>query len=150
MSDVQDKVGAWLIKFFEADDSLDISKLEKYIDSDVIQTVGNGAVSKGKEQVIKGFQSSFATLDILKHDIEFWDVAGNRVWTRLNVTHVLKADPEKQRRVVRAHAVFTIEEDPTTEYRIREMYICVDLSPVTQRFAELGVDLEALGMMSKT
>ncbi|KAF4547958.1 Hypothetical protein D9617_33g038220 [Elsinoe fawcettii] len=78
----------------------------------------------------------------MKHDVDFFDVTGKRVWTRMTVTQVLKDDPEKQRLVVRAHPVFTLEEDAETMFKIREAFICAESSVVKERVAQLRADAE--------
>lgn len=137
----QDALKEWLLAFHESTARLDAkSTVEEFFAKDVELCYANNPPVNGKKDAEGFFDTAFKALDLMHHDIEYFDfVAPNKLYQAATIKYVIKGDdPEKDMITIPAMMVASlVEEDSKLKIGRNEIYL--DASAVFGRMIEKGL-----------
>ncbi|KAI4866640.1 hypothetical protein F4820DRAFT_416234 [Hypoxylon rubiginosum] len=100
----QSEVQAWLQRFHNVNDSLDISGLASIYTKDAKVQFGNMPLMEGLDALRNVLSTTWARLEMMHHEIESFDLVDNKIYQPCHVTWRVKNDPEKENITVPAFA----------------------------------------------
>lgn len=131
---------AWLLSFHEATATLDTQQVgDKFFTDDAVCQYANNPEASGKENVLAFFNAAFNGLDLMTHDIVYFDfVAPNKLYQAATIRYLVKGDnPDRDMFTVPAMMTAWLEEqDGRLKIRRNEIYL--DASALFARMHEKG------------
>lgn len=131
----------WLLSFHESTARLDAqSTIEEFFAEEVELYYANNPPAKGKKTAEGFFDAAFKALDLMHHDIEYFDfVAPNRLYQVATIKYVVKGDdPDRNMFTIPAMmSVILVEEDSKLKMKRNEIYL--DATAVFGRMHEKGL-----------
>ncbi|KAI1079701.1 hypothetical protein F5B20DRAFT_581160 [Whalleya microplaca] len=99
------EVREWLTRFHAVNDSLDATRLPDIYAKEAKVQFGNQPVIIGRDALHNHFESHWANLETMHHEIRDFDMVDNKIYQPCHITWVVKNDPEKEKIIIPAIAV---------------------------------------------
>jgi hypothetical protein len=126
-----EKSTAWARAYYAACDSFDVrSWITKFYDSNSGGQFGNLPPVKGQEACITLFESIFNPFSSMKHTIKHIDVIPERLYLDIEVTVLIKNDPERKPIAV---DILVVLEKKVDKDKATGFHIYIDPSPIFER-----------------
>ncbi|KAM0207033.1 hypothetical protein ACHAPA_009509 [Fusarium lateritium] len=134
------KIESWLLAFHESSKTLDADQwVDDFFTKDVTLQFANNPVISG-DDLRPMFKNVFANLDMMTHDIEYFDYVPPRIFQAATVRYLVKGDnPEKDVIQIPGFSSLSVKEDNDGKLRCHHAEIFLDASPVFQRIAAKAV-----------
>ncbi|KAJ5263314.1 hypothetical protein N7478_010919 [Penicillium angulare] len=127
----------WLEGFHQASASLDADKwLDEFMTDDIELQYSNEPVIKGSA-VREMFKSTFGLLDMMIHEIEYFDYVAPRIYQAATIRYLVKGDnPKTDEITIPGFAVFFVREDDDERVKCYRAETFLNPTQVFQRIAE--------------
>ncbi|KAF4959254.1 hypothetical protein FSARC_10770 [Fusarium sarcochroum] len=132
-------IEAWLLAFHDASKSLDADAwLDNFFTDNAALQYGNSPVISGLAVRLM-FKNVFSKLDMMTHDVEYFDYVPPRIYQAATIRYLVKGDdPEKDVIQIPGFATFFVRKGDDGEIRCYRAETFLDPSPVFQRMVEKG------------
>ncbi|KAL2423656.1 hypothetical protein ABEF95_001741 [Exophiala dermatitidis] len=132
----RDKIQAWLEAFHRGSASLDAeSWCGEFMTEDIELQYANNPVLKGAE-VRAMFEQVFPQLDLMEHEILYFDFVAPRIYQATRIRYRVKGDLPSQDIIIPAFGTFYMREDHDGSLKCYRAETFLDPSPVFARMAE--------------
>ncbi|KAM0228914.1 hypothetical protein ACHAP5_011819 [Fusarium lateritium] len=134
------RIESWLLAFHESSKTLDADQwVDSFFTNDVtLQFANNPAISG--DDLRRMFKNVFTNLDMMTHDIEYFDYIPPRIYQAATVRYLVKGDnPEKDVIQIPGFSSLSVKEDTNGKLRCYHAEIFLDASPVFRRIGEKAV-----------
>lgn len=131
----------WLLDWHASTETLDAKLcVDKFFTSDIELRYANNPPVKGKDTAIQFFDSAFKALEMMHHDIEYFDfVAPDHLYQAATIKYVVKGD-DLERDMITITGLMSswlVEEDGKLKVKRNDIFL--DASQVFGRMAEKGL-----------
>ncbi|VUC28707.1 unnamed protein product [Clonostachys rosea] len=128
------------LKFHAASKTLDADYwLDNYFTENASLQYANSPVISGPS-VRQMFKEVFKKLDLMEHEVLYFDVVGDRIYQAAKIRYLVKGDDPGQGVIeIPGFAVFNVEHGEGEKIRCYKAEIFLDPSPVFKRIAEKGL-----------
>jgi len=137
MSKEKQEAKAWLESFHDMSQKLDAEAwLSSMFTPDITLKFGNTPVLSGSK-VLEMFQGAFAALDVMVHDIDYFDVVDDRIYQAATIHYVVKGDdPGTQMITIPGFMTVWRRHGSDGKLRAYRAETFLDFTPVASRIAE--------------
>ncbi|CAH0054778.1 unnamed protein product [Clonostachys solani] len=128
------------LKFHSGSKSLDADYwLDNFFTENASLQYANNPVISG-QSVRQMFKEVFKKLDLMTHEVLYFDFVGDRIYQSAKIRYLVKGDnPDRDVIEIPGFAVFNVEHDEDGKLRCYKAETFLDPSPVFQRIAEKGL-----------
>uniref|UniRef100_A0A8H7KFL2 SnoaL-like domain-containing protein n=1 Tax=Bionectria ochroleuca TaxID=29856 RepID=A0A8H7KFL2_BIOOC len=136
----REKILAWLHEFHSASKTLDADYwLGNFFTENASLQYANSPVISGPS-VRQMFKEVFKKLDLMTHEVLYFDFVGDRIYQAAKIRYLVKGDnPDQDVIEVPGFAVCNVEHGEDEKLRCYKAEIFLDPSPVFHRIAEKGL-----------
>ncbi|KAH8662077.1 hypothetical protein BX600DRAFT_465530 [Xylariales sp. PMI_506] len=135
----QSETRQWLLKFQEANDSLDVSRLPSIYAKDIKLQFANNPVLQGLEAVTEHYRMAWAALDFMHHEIGDVDlVGGDKIYQACSISFRVKNDPEMETVQIPGMAVLHLTTSEEEKGLVKRAEYYLDTSPLGPAFSRIG------------
>lgn len=131
----------WLLDWHSSTETLDAKLcVGKFFTSDIELRYANNPPAKGRDAALQFFDSAFKALEMMHHDIEYFDfIAPDRLYQAATIKYVVKGDNlEKDMiTIMGLMSIWLVEEDGRLKVKRNDIFL--DASQVFARMAEKGL-----------
>ncbi|EON98388.1 putative ntf2-like protein [Phaeoacremonium minimum UCRPA7] len=124
--------------FHEVSDSLDPARLPEVYAKDGILQYANVPPVQGLDNLKGFFGPIFEKLELMRHDISYFDLVGDKIYQACTITYRAKNDPQKEEIVVPALGVFHILPAGDDAGKMKKAEVYIDPSPLMAAIARAG------------
>ncbi|KAI1343366.1 hypothetical protein F5Y15DRAFT_232068 [Xylariaceae sp. FL0016] len=124
------EIRAWLQRFHDVSDSLDADQLETIYVKDARVQFSNHRVMIGVDSLRGFFLAIWPSLDTMKHTPDGFDMVNDTIYQPCHIAWQVKGDPEKERIVIPAFAVFHLVMNGEDQGLIKSAEFYMDTSPL--------------------
>ncbi|KAI1621115.1 hypothetical protein EDD37DRAFT_653413 [Exophiala viscosa] len=140
MSELEDlsraQIQEWLEGYHRSSATLDATKwCSEYMTDDTELQYANNPVTKGQE-VRDMFAQVFLQLDLMEHEIVYFDYVAPRIYQAARIRYRVKGDMSEQEIVIQGFATFYLQEDEDKVLKCSRAEVYLDPSPLFARIAE--------------
>ncbi|KIL87135.1 hypothetical protein FAVG1_09689 [Fusarium avenaceum] len=134
------RIESWLLAFHASSKTLDADQwVQDFFTDDITLKFANNPVISG-DDLRPMFKNVFANLDMMTHDIEYFDYVPPRIYQAATVRYLVKGDdPEKDIIQIPGFSSLSVKKGNDGKLRCYHAEIFLDASPVFQRIAEKAV-----------
>ncbi|KAJ4256067.1 hypothetical protein NW762_009141 [Fusarium torreyae] len=132
-------IETWLLAFHNASKSLDADTwLDNFFTDDAALQYGNNPVISGPAVRLM-FKNVFSKLDMMTHDVDYFDYVPPRVYQAATIRYLVKGDdPGKDVIQIPGFATFFVKKEDNGKIRCYRAETFLDPSAVFKRIAEKG------------
>ncbi|KAK1996519.1 hypothetical protein LX36DRAFT_111099 [Colletotrichum falcatum] len=139
--DTPAEVLAWLQRFHDINDSLQVTDFDKVYAETAQLTFANHPAAKGLDAIRQALLPSFTRLAYMKHVTRRAtapDKVGDTIWFAVDITYRVKNDPENEEITIPAAALATLCTDGKDAGKIQRFDVFVDNAPVRQKMEDVS------------
>ncbi|KAJ5213212.1 hypothetical protein N7449_000381 [Penicillium cf. viridicatum] len=127
----------WLEAFHRASATLNADQwLDEFMTDDVEMQYANNPVIKGSE-VRQMFKTVLSQLDMMVHDIRYFDYVAPRIYQAATIRYLVKGDrPDTDEITIPGFAVFSVRKDDAGRVKCYRAETFLEPSAVFQRIVE--------------
>ncbi|KAI8962652.1 hypothetical protein F5Y11DRAFT_322303 [Daldinia sp. FL1419] len=124
------EIRKWLLRFHATNDSLDASRLGEIYTQDAKIQFGNMPIFNGLDELRNFFKGVWVKLEMMHHEIESFDMVGDKIYQPCHITWKVKNDPEKETITVPACAIVCLETSGENKGLVKKAEYYMDSAPL--------------------
>ncbi|KXJ94089.1 ribosomal protein S5 domain 2-type protein [Microdochium bolleyi] len=136
----RDELYSWLTRFNEVVDSLDSTRLGSIFAKQVRVQFAEVPILEGLDAAQAYFRTLWSSLESMEHEIDAYDMAGDRIYMPCHITWRLQGDDEHEEITVRALSILRISTEGPESGLVYDARFYLDAAPLMSGLNRVAAD----------